>query len=44
MNITQEQLDKMKTDLLCGLKDGSIKTIEFSSYHDYLEKIYESKT
>lgn len=41
MNLTQEQLNVMKNDLLNGLKDGSIKTTEFSSFNDYLEKIYK---
>lgn len=40
MDITKKQLIDMKNDLLSGLKDGSIKTIEISSYNDYLEKIY----
>lgn len=40
MNITNEQLLKMKNDLLNGLADGSIKTVECSTHQEYLELMY----
>ena len=38
--MTTEQLVQAKDNLLSGLADGSIKTVEFSTYKEYLEKIY----
>lgn len=39
--MTPEQLTHAKNNLLEGLKNGNIKTIEFSSFKEYLEKIYK---
>ncbi len=38
--MTTEQLSQARDSLLSGLADGSIKTVEFSTYKEYLEKIY----
>jgi len=38
--MTTEQLAQARDNLLNGLADGSIKTVEFSTYKEYLEKIY----
>jgi len=38
--MTTEQLAKAKSDLLNGLADGSIKTVECSTHQDYLRMVY----
>jgi len=38
--MTPDQLIQAKNNLLNGLADGSIKTIEFSTYKEYLKKIH----
>jgi len=38
--MTKDQLAKAKNDLLAGLADGSIKTIECSTHQDYLRMVY----
>lgn len=38
--MTPQQLIYAKNSLLDGLADGSIQTVEFSTFKEYLEKIY----
>lgn len=35
-----KQLAKAKNDLLNGLANGSIKTVECETYQDYLKMVY----